>query len=283
MSSYNGRRGPNVSQFIANLNIIPSAQDLQEPLLNIEEDLALFTNTDFIDWDNNELDVPGSLEYDPAAEQRARRMNASRGSYHSNHGNGNASKPDFNSGDFQFQDFSGFSSSITDPQLPNLSTTGAGFPLATYGSPVSNSASPVSPQFGPAPGEKRKLDAITDPNGGVVETESSRIAAEEDKRRRNTAASARFRVKKKQREQALEKTAKEMTDKVGVLESKITQLEMENKWLKSLITEKNESAADVNAMYKKFQQSQESAGARSTGERTDGVGTGSGQREKAKA
>ncbi|KAF1824056.1 uncharacterized protein K489DRAFT_294954, partial [Dissoconium aciculare CBS 342.82] len=68
--------------------------------------------------------------------------------------------------------------------------------------------------------------------------EVTRMAAEEDKRRRNTAASARFRVKKKQREQALEKTTKEMSDKVQQLESKILQLEMENKWLKELITEK---------------------------------------------
>ena len=37
--------------------------------------------------------------------------------------------------------------------------------------------------------------------------EQSRSMAEDDKRRRNTAASARFRVKKKQREQALEKRA----------------------------------------------------------------------------
>lgn len=65
------------------------------------------------------------------------------------------------------------------------------------------------------------------------------MAAEEDKRRRNTAASARFRVKKKQREQALEKTAKDMSDKVQILEARVNQLEMENKWLKGLITEKN--------------------------------------------
>jgi len=68
--------------------------------------------------------------------------------------------------------------------------------------------------------------------------EASRLAAEEDKRRRNTAASARFRVKKKQREQALERSAKEMSEKVRHLEQKIVQLEMENKWLKNLIVEK---------------------------------------------
>lgn len=46
-------------------------------------------------------------------------------------------------------------------------------------------------------------------------------------------------MKKKQREQALEKQSKEMADKVSLLEGKVQQLEMENKWLKGLITDKN--------------------------------------------
>jgi hypothetical protein len=37
----------------------------------------------------------------------------------------------------------------------------------------------------------------------------------------------------------LEKTAKEMTDRVHQLEQRIQQLELENKWLKGLIVEKN--------------------------------------------
>jgi hypothetical protein len=100
--------------------------------------------------------------------------------------------------------------------------------------------------------------------------EASRLAAEEDKRRRNTAASARFRVKKKQREQALERSAKEMSDKVAALEGRINQLETENKWLKNLITEKNESNEDIAALWKKY--SQETA-ERKAAERKDGVGT----------
>ncbi len=84
------------------------------------------------------------------------------------------------------------------------------------------------------------------PNGRVLNFEdSSRHAAEEDKRKRNTAASARFRIKKKQREQALEKSAKDMTDKVTMLESRISALETENKWLKSLVTEKHGNKDDV--------------------------------------
>lgn len=50
--AYNGRRGPNVSEYIANLNAIPSAQDLQaSDSLDFENDLALFTNTQFFDFD----------------------------------------------------------------------------------------------------------------------------------------------------------------------------------------------------------------------------------------
>lgn len=91
------------------------------------------------------------------------------------------------------------------------------------------------------------------------------MAAEEDKRRRNTAASARFRIKKKQREQALEKQAKEMTDKVNALEGKVQQLEMENKWLKGLITEKSDGKS-VDLIEKETDD-------RKTDEKKKGVGT----------
>ncbi|KPV76371.1 uncharacterized protein RHOBADRAFT_6700, partial [Rhodotorula graminis WP1] len=57
----------------------------------------------------------------------------------------------------------------------------------------------------------------------------------EDKRRRNTAASARFRVKKKQREQELEQTAKELRERVAGLEKEVDTLKTENGWLRSLV------------------------------------------------
>lgn len=98
--------------------------------------------------------------------------------------------------------------------------------------------------------EEREAESISGhahaPNGRVLSFEdASRLAAEEDKRKRNTAASARFRIKKKQREQALEKSAKEMTDKVTMLEGRISALETENKWLKSLVTEKHGGRDDI--------------------------------------
>jgi hypothetical protein len=52
--SYSERRGPNVSEYVANLNAIPSAQDLQSSSadnFNLDDELAMFTNTQFYDFD----------------------------------------------------------------------------------------------------------------------------------------------------------------------------------------------------------------------------------------
>ncbi|KAG2733947.1 hypothetical protein G9P44_003472 [Scheffersomyces stipitis] len=65
-------------------------------------------------------------------------------------------------------------------------------------------------------------------------------AASEDKRKRNTAASARFRIKKKLKEQEMEQKSKELQDRLLALEKKLKTLEMENKCLKNLILEQNE-------------------------------------------
>lgn len=65
------------------------------------------------------------------------------------------------------------------------------------------------------------------------------FAIEEDKRRRNTAASARFRQKKKEREADLERRANQMTDRCDELQKRIGALETENRWLRELITERS--------------------------------------------
>ncbi|KAG1756764.1 uncharacterized protein EDB91DRAFT_34691 [Suillus paluster] len=64
---------------------------------------------------------------------------------------------------------------------------------------------------------------------------TSPVTAAEDKRRRNTAASARFRLKKKEREVALEKRAKELEERVTELERECEGLRRENGWLKGLV------------------------------------------------
>lgn len=85
---------------------------------------------------------------------------------------------------------------------------------------------------------KRKAEGSALP--AISVEEASHQAAEEDKKRRNTAASARFRIKKKQRERVLEETVKNAQDKSTKLEARIARLEMENRWFKSLIAEKND-------------------------------------------
>lgn len=64
---------------------------------------------------------------------------------------------------------------------------------------------------------------------------STPLSVAEDKRRRNTAASARFRLKKKEREAALEGKAKELEGRVTELERECEGLRRENGWLKGLV------------------------------------------------
>ena len=69
---------------------------------------------------------------------------------------------------------------------------------------------------------------------------------------RNTAASARFRAKKKQREALLESSAREKKEKLEALEKRIQDLEEENKWLKALIMEKKDVAGEVQRMRERY-------------------------------
>ncbi|KIY67450.1 hypothetical protein CYLTODRAFT_353220 [Cylindrobasidium torrendii FP15055 ss-10] len=56
-----------------------------------------------------------------------------------------------------------------------------------------------------------------------------------DKRRRNTAASARFRIKKKQRTLNLERSVNDLTGRAEELEREASDLRRENGWLKEII------------------------------------------------
>lgn len=78
----------------------------------------------------------------------------------------------------------------------------------------------------------------------VSSSGNEKAPAEEDKRRRNTAASARFRIKKKMKEQTMEKTVREMTEKSSGLENRVKELELEIKWLRGLLIEKGTSASE---------------------------------------
>ncbi|KAH6699885.1 hypothetical protein BKA61DRAFT_621227 [Leptodontidium sp. MPI-SDFR-AT-0119] len=252
--TYNGRRGPNMSEFIAQLNAIPSAQDIQSSgNFNLDDDLAMFTNIQFFDFDlGQDADLqPGNFE--------------GRGGQTVAPDSIDIKSMDFNlQGDFNFNTFTEAtpafgSDGLAQSQLPPIQTN-----QPCLASTSSSAASPSTSTLTTA--TKRKATSPATENY----EEATRLAAEKDKRRRNTDASARFRVKKKQREQALERSAKEMSGKVAALEEKINQLETENEWLKNLITKKNESKEDIAALWKKYSQEMTE---RKTSERKDGVGT----------
>ncbi|KAL2076255.1 hypothetical protein VTL71DRAFT_1198 [Oculimacula yallundae] len=252
--AYNGPSRVNMSEYISTLNHVPD-QEMAPGTEFLEDDLAMFTNANFFDFDLGQdadlqpTDYNGEGRRDQAVAPDAVDLKSL----------------DFMSGDYQFPDFNAFPpTTFTDTTIPPA-------PIATtlYGS--SNAGSPPQSANPSSSGTKRKAESISladSPSGN--DEDSARNAAEEDKRRRNTAASARFRVKKKQREQALERSAKDMSDKVAALEGRINQLETENKWLKNLITERNESKEDIAGLWKKY--NAENA-ERKASERKDGVGT----------
>lgn len=78
-----------------------------------------------------------------------------------------------------------------------------------------------------------------DSTGSSAPSEDPIIAgADEDKRKRNQAASARFRQKKKQREQQMAEHSREAQEKTKRLEDEVENLRRENTFLKKLLVEK---------------------------------------------
>ncbi|OQN96885.1 hypothetical protein B0A48_17439 [Cryoendolithus antarcticus] len=251
MSNFAGaRRAPNVSQYLANLNTIPSQQEMaaQQADFDLGNDgLDFLTNTEFFDFDASTFGS-GLTGGDFSAAASAPALPSAA--------NGAAvAAPSY-----QFSEFQTYPPSmVNSPSALSPST------------PITLAAFHAS-----HPASKRKASTAL-----IADLEEqSRNVAEEDKRRRNTAASARFRVKKKQREQALEKQTKEMSEKVSSLEGKVQQLEMENKWLKGLITEKSDKKG-MEEQFRMFRvQREEAERVRKVAERErcletrdDGVGT----------
>ena len=79
MDGYKARKAPNVSHYLANLNALPSANEVatqQQEDFNIEDELAQFTNTEFLDFDAGDFLEQPMSEYDPGLEDKARRENA---------------------------------------------------------------------------------------------------------------------------------------------------------------------------------------------------------------
>ncbi|WEW55530.1 hypothetical protein PRK78_000961 [Emydomyces testavorans] len=253
MSSFNGRRGPNFSQYLNDLNSVQSPFDQprqeEQELFDVDAELALFTNAEFLDFDSSgdmSYRVPVSLDEEPTR----------------------SSEPTSNQevkfldmvNDFNIPDYQYYPPPMVPVQAPAYSVPqqpqNHEIPATTVPpQPTVSQPVPQKPQSKPQPatGTKRKQDTAS-PDG------AARLAQEEDKRRRNTAASARFRIKKKEREKNLERTVKDVTAKNAALEARVSQLEMENRWLKNLITEKNGSTlsdGEISGLFAKFQEDKE--------------------------
>ncbi|WYZ37386.1 hypothetical protein EsH8_II_000892 [Colletotrichum jinshuiense] len=257
-TSTGGGRAPNVSRYLRDLNTVKEPGSAAEENFTFEDDLAMFTNTQFFDFDSGrhtDFQAPPSKP-EAVAESQAP---SSAVTEELTSPIGDFGNVDFSmSGEFNFHDFTNpypasgvppFAEGLGNlqPLQPNPQPTYAPPPVSQqqnhhYGAPAPRTTENSTPE---------SMSGMSRP--GQNFEEQSRVAAEEDKRRRNTAASARFRIKKKQREQALEKSAKEMSDKVSQLEQRINLLETENRWLKNLVMEKNEGNDDIASMLKEFQ------------------------------
>ncbi|EUC50043.1 hypothetical protein COCMIDRAFT_1234 [Bipolaris oryzae ATCC 44560] len=271
MSSYKGQRGPNVSQYIATLNQPSPQQDLlADPAP--AEDFSDFLNADFFDVSNARhasADFGNAGNFDINFDNQSSRPLKSPERFQP----ATSASMDFNlNGDFPFTDFNNFPNNAAfDPALPLPHGQPNHYPLAPDFASPNSSLSPITPGYDQA-SKKRKLDNVAPVMPHSLD-ENARIAAEEDKRRRNTAASARFRIKKKQREQALEQSQKEAQEKVAKLEATIEQLQTENAWLKSLITEKSGGKSTTEELKALMNKRGQVATGRSSSAHTDGVGT----------
>jgi hypothetical protein len=142
---------------------------------------------------------------------------------------------------FDLNNFNFFNQFNVDPFLVPPAPTGPIAPTVTSDLPLTDSAEDKQ-ALKRVRNSKKTIDtsesAETESLNSPLDSSSAQaanVSASEDKRRRNTAASARFRAKKKEREAALEKKSKELETRVSELERECESLRRENGWLKGLV------------------------------------------------
>ncbi|TBU39544.1 hypothetical protein BD309DRAFT_969453 [Dichomitus squalens] len=135
---------------------------------------------------------------------------------------------------------------------PHQQQAGHSFSAGHFGTLPPSEASGSSQMEGIIPGPPpiaRSASASNTPSpeaGTPLEpTEAEATAIAEDKRRRNTAASARFRIKKKQWTLNLERTISDLSGRVEELEREASELRRENGWLKEIVMLKSKRLSGV--------------------------------------
>lgn len=273
-------RDLNVSQFIANLNSLDPMDGSGVAGSHNDEELSIFSNTNFFDFDvGRSTNIAASV--DDLLMQQERHLQDPKGKFAQQHaessssGASSSNHTSVTSGSevqmipLDFSSLQQFSLAGDLNSSPTVDSSEA--PANVFQDRYNKSEQPLKhsvkmDDIQPIKRARKNTassipsiaSASPSPSIGPVDTEDSspdnKVTAEEDKRRRNTAASARFRIKKKLREQEMERNTKELQTKVQSLENKVMQLEMENRWLKNLVVEKNEARdmSDLLDMKKKI-------------------------------
>lgn len=259
MSSFGQQQQKDMNSLLANLNSVEPIDYGSSSNSHQTDDLGIFANTKFFDFDterNTDVSVVDELlmsQEKQLQEKRARCEGLSPEDQH--HQPQQQHMTEFSQLDFNSLGQFSLAEGLPNAQLPqqphhqphHQSTVAPQLPQQQHFIPQSASTPSTSSHQSPSEDTQDTKRRRTSRQSSTVPDTENRAAAEEDKRRRNTAASARFRIKKKQREQEMEKNAKMLQEKVQSLESKVSQLEMENKWLRNLVVEKNE-ARDVSSL-----------------------------------
>ena len=278
MARSNGHKGQHQYQSIAGLNTITSEYDIiSQPMqsatsetFDIDPDLSMFTNPNFFDLDS------GEASNSPTTGQFGQNIFSDQ--QNTDFSNGTPSIPSWpkwhvrdtsndETGEYTFPDITGLADLTHDTGFSPNQFTAAPSPQQRrqqtqprFSLQGSNTSKQTSERSSVDTTSTANPQQFSQAQNNQLDADPIRFSAEEDKRRRNTAASARFRVKKKQREQAVEKTAKEMTDKVTRLEDTVAELKKENCLLKGLLTEKMGKGVDVGRAARSRDGSENSSG-----------------------
>ncbi|UKZ45826.1 hypothetical protein TrVGV298_000019 [Trichoderma virens] len=232
-------RGPNMSDFLHNLNVTNDNRCPDESEFSFEDALAMFTNSQFFDSGSGQNIDYQALPVHPEIEHAAPSAAAST-----------ADELASLLGDFTNLDF--ITSAFDLGEFDWLFDLSVPLPHEGLGNLQTIQPNPLSHHKSPRDSPSRKASVSTQHSRSLSFEELPRLAEEVDRRKRNTAASARFRIKKKQRWTALEKAVTEMSEKATQLENRITLLETENNWLKNLVIEKSNGNEEFAAKFKEF-------------------------------
>ncbi|KDR84850.1 hypothetical protein GALMADRAFT_82940 [Galerina marginata CBS 339.88] len=128
------------------------------------------------------------------------------------------------------------------PNLPHLDTQ--------YGSLPQMDSTRGSRRGQQSPSTSRSSQGHSTSSPEVELTDAERLAMADEKRRRNTAASARFRIKKKHKTINLERSVSDLTGRAEELEREAADLRRENGWLKEIVMLKGTHFAASNQAHR---------------------------------